>query len=196
MLMLAYGHGQIEIGSEVYTFVPSFLNISKIGEPHEIINTFKNVIYNDSVWSFNDALNVLNCCCDKELPTEFTGHVARSDWSGNSVYVAPRHGVNVYSDIINLAIHCLKHGITGVVDYDIESDGEPSQSFDAYEYIELATEIFKCSIDEAAKMTMTEFLRRLDAKFPERKKEREEKLTKQQEVNLLKIFEIYGSRVH
>ena len=172
-MLTAYGHAKIEWGDKVFNLSPSFVNIAKIGNPKEIIETFKDFVSaTNLIVKFSIALNVLECCSDKEIPRTLTGGVKFSDKQQKFMIISPAHGEAMVSDIITLAEHCLIHGVCGKV--KSKGKGEPVKEFDAYSYMELARiHLPNVTLDDASKMTMTEFLRLMDAKFPTERNENE-----------------------
>lgn len=162
MLLKEYGHGCIEYGDVKYIIVPSFINISAIGTPEEIINTVKGLHSDDPLDVYSSAFSILQSCCDKDFPRELFGDLSMTDDGINKLDVSPEQ----VNDLIVLANHCVLHGIVGKVDFK-GGEGEPLTEFDAYEYIDLAVEHFNLSYDEAARMTMTQFVRRMRTKYPE-----------------------------
>lgn len=170
MLLKKYGHGSIEYDGVKYVIVPSFINISKIGEPTDIIETIKGLHSSDPLDVYCSAFSILQSCCDDDFPRELFGDLSMTDDGINKLDVSPEQ----INDLIVLATHCVKHGVVGDVETTSES-GEPLTEFDAYEYIDLAVEHFNLSYDEAAKMTMTQFVRRMRTKYPEVHKRLESK---------------------
>jgi hypothetical protein len=169
-MLTAYGHTKIEWGEKEFILSPSFINIAKIGSPTEIIDIFKQFISSTHlVTKFSIALNVLKCCSEPELPEALTGGVKFSKRQQKFMITQPSHGIDMINDIIVLAEHCLIHGVCGKVERG--SQGEPATEFDAYSFMELARIHLEASVDDAAKMTMTEFARLMDAKFPPQKNE-------------------------
>ena len=168
-MLLSYGHAKLEWLGVEYILSPSFANIAKLGSPSEIVDDFKSFITTTSpVYKFMIALSVLRACCDKDLPEGFAGRIVFT--SGKFKYVQPAHGIDVFSDIITLAEHCLIHGVCGKVkktDDDDNSKGKPIKEFDAYEFMEMARVHLGMSRGEAENLTMTEFIRMMRAKFPE-----------------------------
>lgn len=164
-MLIAYGHTKIEWGDRVFILSPTFANIAKIGGPKEIIDTFKEFIETTNLaHKFSMALNILDCCSDISLPEELTGTVRPSANNDRILITQPKHGINMVNDIIVLAEHCLIHGICGKSDK--KQDGEPVTEFDAYSFMELARIHLGLSATDAAQMTMTEFSRMMEAKFP------------------------------
>ena len=175
-MLLEYGHAEIKWGGESYRLTPSFSNIAKLGKPKEIVDTFHTFISigTSDLTKFGIALDVVNACCDKELPTKLTGEVVFSERKGKFLYKMPNHNLPMFHDIIMLAHHCLLHGICGNVESESDDKGDPITEFDAYRFIEMAIEHLHASREEAASMTMTEFVRRINVKYPQEKAKKDE----------------------
>lgn len=164
-MLTAYGHTKIEWGDRVFILSPTFANIAKIGTPTEIIDTFKEFISATNLaHKFSIALNILDCCSDVSLPVELTGTVKPSANNDRILISQPSHGISMVNDVIVLAEHCLIHGVCGK--NDKKPTGEPATEFDAYSFIEMARVHLGLSAEEASNMTMTEFSRMMETKFP------------------------------
>lgn len=187
-MLAAYGHVKIEWGDKVFNLVPSFVNIAKLGSPKEIIDTFKDFITSTNlIVKFSIALNILECCSDVEIPRALTGGVKFSDRLNKFLIINPLHGDAMISDVITLAEHCLIHGICGKVE-DKKGNGEPVKEFDAYSFMELARIHLNLSLADASQMTMTEFLRMMEAKFPPEKDPRDDRPSLEEEADMLAWF--------
>ncbi len=171
-MLTGYGHAKIQFKDQVFNLVPSFANMAKLGTPKEIIEIFGFLI-DDSPWyvKFDVSLTILEACAGESLPFELTGKVEVNGWKNTITYLMPTHGKEMINDIIVIAVHCLKHGICGNVDNDSKEEPEPLKEFDAYSYIDMAITHLGADREEAASMTMTEFVRRMRAKFPDNKEE-------------------------
>ena len=167
-MLTAYGHVKIEWGDKVFNLSPSFVNIAKLGTPTEIIETFKDFIgATNLIMKFSIALNVLKCCSDIEIPERLTGGVKYSERLGKFMIVNPAHGEAMISDVITLAEHCFIHGVCGKVPEDEQPNtGKQIKEFDAYAFMELARVHLELSLSDASQMTMTEFIRMMNIKFP------------------------------
>lgn len=189
-MLTAYGFGCIKFGGDEYKLSPTFTNISKLGTPQEIIELFRDFIGATSAMSqYLLGVQVLNACCEPMLPESLIGRVKPSVRGNGLVYVQPSHGKPMFEDVITLAHHCLKHGICGAVeqDEDDEPTGEPIKEFDAYHYMELARTHLGLSLDDASNMTMTEFVRMMQIKFPP--KRNENRVSKKEEKEMLAWIE-------
>lgn len=172
MILTAYGHAAINYNGESIAVVPSFYNISKIGSPRAIVETVNSMREPVHI-SHTSAKKILQACCDKPLPLELfscdfelsdNGHLIPNDYVGGAMI----------NDLFVLASHCIKHGICGPSDDVNSADAEPLAEFDASEFIDLAVTHFKISYTEAANMTMTQFIRRMRAEYPEAHKKQQE----------------------
>lgn len=165
MLLKKYGPCRIEVDGEQFTVLPCFANMAEIGTPKEIVEAIKKVGKLDHI-SIKWCFDIVQACCDKTLPN-FLKPTFEMNRAGQLICSMPEWALN---DLITLAYHCIKHGIIGDVEPSSGAKVEPLTEFDAYEYIDLAASHFNMSYDEAAKMTMTQFVRRMRTEYPERHK--------------------------
>lgn len=169
-MLTAYGHAQIEWQGDKYRLAPTFANIAKLGSPVEIVELFKSFISPGAAWhKFNIAVSVLNACSDKPIPEKLIGFVKFSDRQQRFMYHQPSHGLPMFNDAITLAEHCLLHGICGKIDK--KGDGDPLKEFDAMAFIELARIHLDMDRKESSELTMTEFCRLMEVKFPPAKED-------------------------
>jgi len=183
-MLTRYGFGGIYIDDKEYKISPTFQNIDKLGTPKEIIETFTSFFNCPSInWQYHRAVEILQACCEPKLPNSATGRFKVYE-NGKLKLINPP-SQDFMHDIIVLATHCLRHGVIGVTDSESESEGEPIKEFDVYFYIGLACEHLRRSREEAADMTLTEFLMMWDIRFPEAKKKRDERLTKAEQQRLM-----------
>lgn len=174
-----YGYGTFKFDGEVYSIAPTFSNIAAIGTPKEIIHCVK--LLDNPHTCYYVALRILQACCDKELP-EFAINEPLPDLTptGEMISFASTDNEDHVSFVIGVARHCIKHGICGAVELDSSEDKtEEIDEFDAYKFIESAMIMFNIKRDEAANMTMTEYIRLAKIKYPElNKKDDKPKFTK------------------
>lgn len=182
-MLTRYGFGAIHIDDKQYKISPTFQNIDKLGTPKEIIETFTSFFNCPSInWQYHRAVEILQACCEPNLPDKVTGRF-RVDERGKMKLVNPP-SQDFMHDIIVLASHCLKYGVVGVTDSESTEEGEPISEFDVYHFIGLACEHLGRTRDQAADMTLTEFMMAWDIKFPEQKKARQERLSKLEQKRL------------
>jgi len=148
-----YGFGEIEIDGVIYSIAPTFKNIAKIGQPFEIVEVMKNLHFGSGHTVFRDALNVVNSCSDKVLPHNYQVTMR----NGVTKLINPPAQIDMLA-IIEVAKHCLQFGISSNVKAKRGGNGSPMSEFKASEYVRSAMKIFDISKEEAADMTMTEFV--------------------------------------
>lgn len=185
-MLTRYGFGAIYIDDNKYEVRPTFQNIGKLGNAKEVIETFKAFFNCPSInWQYHRAVEILQACCEPKLPDSATGRF-RVDERGRMKIVNPPPQEFMH-DIIVLASHCLRYGVVGVTDEESSGEGEPIKEFDVYYFIGLATEHLGRTREQAADMTLTEFLMAWDIKFPEQVKKRKERLTKAEQERLFAL---------
>lgn len=176
MVRTEIGHVKIEIGDKEYMLVPSFVNISKIGTPRQIVESFgiidnpvkfhykleggKTVLVNyDFAQGFEHAAWILQCC---GLPEKLTGYITiRDNSQGYPCTYVVQGKINTH-DVFVLAAHCLKHGVCGIATDNSKS--EPMTEFDARFFIILAQSALGSTLEQAERMTMTELSMYMEAK--------------------------------
>ena len=90
--------------------------------------------------------------------------------------------------VIAMAKHCIHHSMTGKVKEGKSSaKSESVTEFDPYEFIESAMELLELTKEEAANLSMTEYIARIEAKpwYKEAMKKEGGKLTLKQQKDLL-----------
>lgn len=179
-------------GGADYLFRPSFLAMTRIGEPRDIVKSFsiihgcetQQIIYlilaNQTVHPslfersmkraadnlLAEAMRILQCCCDIDI-TYLVG-----EWVEDDGVVSYKPGAMPESDIVILAQQLMQHGLIGkakVRKLQRHESGEATAEFRAIDYIVSAQTHFKMSEDEAARLTMTKFQLLLAAKYPDQK---------------------------
>ncbi|MDX7495325.1 DUF6246 family protein [Providencia stuartii] len=194
---IEYGEFAVQTLNNEYIFSPSFNAMMKIGSPSEIVDTFtvlSGSVVSEAIsllaaYSLNGGSNsswllkylkkstsrkllssamiVMQACCNKDCD-ELIGQ-----WRVGRNGTTYRMGKMQISDIIVLARELMIHGVIGKVKIRKlqrnEGKNEFTDSFNAIEYITAARAHFGVSRDEAEKLTMSEFLMMIKAKYPEEK---------------------------
>lgn len=191
------GECLITVGDEDYFFRPSFINMTRIGDPQEIVQAFYH-LHNDAVtpllqkalmaygvvpdWlvkyisrpqcakeTIYAAMNVMQACCDRDA-SALTGElVPGKSGKWGIVY---RKGKVPMQNIVLIAQSLITHGIIGkakVRQLQRHETGKATTEFNAFEYINAARSHFNISREEAQNLTMTEFQMMLAAKYPDQK---------------------------
>lgn len=191
------GECLITVGDEEYFFRPSFLAMTRIGEPREIVQAFYD-LHNDEVtpllqravdaygkvpeWlvsyidgqqiakaSISAAMAVLTACCERDV-SRLTGEL-RPARAGKRTFKY-RPGVMTPFDMVAVAQALITHGIIGkakIRQLQRHETGQATTEFCAFEYISAARNQFGMSRDEAQQLSMTEFTLMLAAKYPDQK---------------------------
>lgn len=191
------GECLITVGDEDYFFRPSFLNMTRIGDPQEIVQAFY-YLHNDEItpllqkalmaygavpeWllrymgrpqfakqTIYAAMNVMQACCDRDV-SALTGElVPGKSGKWGMVY---RKGAIPMQNIVLIAQSLITHGIIGkakVRQLQRHETGKATTEFNAFEYINAARNHFGMSRQEAEQLSMTEFQMLLAAKYPDQK---------------------------
>lgn len=175
MLLPKYGDFEFKYNGETFTGKCSFGNLTKLGTPKDII--YKVNLVND-YWV---ARMILQCFIDGELPSFC------EDDPINRLG-ARRASKDSRTFVITMAKHCIHHAMTGKVKEGKSSDkSESVKEFDPYEFIESAMELLELTKEEAANLSMTEYIARIEAKpwYKEAMKKEGGKLTLKQQKDLL-----------
>ncbi|UQY46079.1 DUF6246 family protein [Mixta hanseatica] len=191
------GECLITVGDDDYFFRPSFLNMTRIGDPQEIVQAFY-YLHNDEVtpllqkalmtygvvpeWLLRymgrpqfakqavyAAMNVMQACCDRDV-SALTGElVPGKSGKWGMVY---RKGAIPMQNIVLIAQSLITHGIIGkakVRQLQRHETGKATTEFNAFEYINAARNHFGMSRQEAEQLSMTEFTLLLASKYPNEK---------------------------
>lgn len=195
--MKEIGECLISVGEKEYFFRPSFINMTRIGEPKEIVQAFYD-LHHDEVsgllqsaleayglipgWliqhikstnygrkAFLAAMTVLDACCDNDLTT-LIGEIRPAKASGKTFKI--RRGSMDEFDMLVIAQSLITHGIIGkakVRKLQRHEGGEATNEFNAFEYVSAARNHFGMSRAEAEQLSMTEFTLLIAAKYPDQK---------------------------
>lgn len=191
------GECLITVGDEDYFFRPSFLNMTRIGDPQEIVQAFY-YLHNDEItpllqkalmaygavpeWllrymgrpqfakqTIYAAMNVMQACCERDV-SALTGElVPGKSGRWGMVY---RKGKVPMQNLALIAQSLITHGIIGkakVRQLQRHEAGKATTEFNAFEYINAARNHFGMSRQEAEQLSMTEFQMLLAAKYPDQK---------------------------
>lgn len=163
------GQFAIHTNDTTFIFTPSFLNMTKIGTPSEIVKTF-SILFGaeDSVSEqfFIDSVDrVLTACCETDCSV-ITGYL-----DGNENRLVAVDGLTIQDRVI-LAQHLLKHGLIGDLQPKKKSDdADYSDEFHARKFVYMAVAHLGVSDTDAWNMSMTAFQEAMEAKFPTNDKE-------------------------
>jgi hypothetical protein len=147
-----------------YLFIPSFLNMTKLGKPDEIVEIFSIIfgeINNDNFTSVIECADkILEACCTTDCSV-ITGYLKGEDKLVNVEAAIP------VEDKLILSQHLLKHGLIGDISPKKTSeDASYSDEFHAKKFVYMAVAHLGMSESDAWNMSMTAFQEAMEAKFP------------------------------
>lgn len=156
---------------------PSFFAMSKLGQPDAVVNKFKLVCdafeftvmgkYNSILAlypfaPFSIIRDVIEACMVEGDAHALTGHTLYYEGRG----VRHKKGLLGYRDLVTIAFHLVKFGIAGKPK-NKPKGGKPMRQFDASEYVGTAVAHLGLSTSDAWNLTMVEFQRAIEAKYPQ-----------------------------
>ncbi|MBZ6385536.1 MULTISPECIES: DUF6246 family protein [Pantoea] len=189
------GECLISAGDSEYFFRPSLINMTRIGDPADIVQALYD-LHNDeasemvrqAISAYGEvpawlaahlsapqygrkaiiaAMTVLQSCCARDA-SPLTGEIIPGR-SGKWAFVY-RKGKMTTAEMIIIARSLIVHGVIGkakVRRLQKHEGTSASSEFNAFEYISAARTHLGMSREEAEQLTMTEFQMLLAAKFPE-----------------------------
>ncbi len=179
MILTSIGEQGVSVGDRTVKFRPSFLAMSRIGTPKEIVATFTDIcgmprltgkpFLDDPLvkrWRsarFRAACYVMWCCtCEEDEDISWlVGYI-----NERGRYVA---GALPLSDIVGLASGLMRHGVTGDPPKDLlrkAKKSDYSNEFDPRGFVAAAMAHLGTSERDAWQMTMTSYVSAMHAKFP------------------------------
>lgn len=195
--MKEIGEFLIAAGEKEYFFRPSFINMTRIGEPKDIVTAFYDLHHDEVSDLIRSAINayglvpewliqhirttsygkkaimaamtVLSSCCDTDV-TPLIGELRIAKTKGKPFKL--RRGVMDEFDMVVIAQALITHGIIGkarIRKLQRHENTSTTSEFNAFEYISAARNHFGMSRDEAEQLTMTEFQHLIAAKYPDQK---------------------------
>lgn len=180
------GQAVIRAGGREIFLNPSFLAISRLGSPEEIVEIFvtvhaghypqhrisdkavmKGVLAHCVAEMAVAAAAVVQACAGEKLKDVIGSFAVTS--KGKLSY---RPGAIPFSDVLELARHLIRHGVMGDQPPEefAEKKGEYSSRFDARSFVYTAVAHLGMSEADAWNMTMTSFRAAMNAKYPPKEK--------------------------
>lgn len=188
-MLLSYGLVRLQYEEQTYTLLPSFANIEKIGSPQEIVE-YMDILFSESPLYIKlpASLLIINAISDSPLPTEMTGEI-----DDNLNYTLGADMLPRAFSMIEVAQQLLIHGVVGKLNFEPKEQGKRITKFDPSEYIESAVIYLGISYEEAAKMTMTQFIRAVATKYPEQfKKQDPQGVSEEQQIAMIEYMKQHG----
>lgn len=179
MVVSVKKQGALSCKKNDYVFTPSFENLSKLGEPAEIIKAYTVLLSNkpyeimrrfkepnnyvisylldEQSLQLQTAKQVLKCCCNDDITDLIGGHKKKK-------------GLIPEQTIYLLAKTLLDYGVVGRAKVRVSQRNESksySSEFKITDYINNARVHLGLSLDEAKKLTMTEYILLMANKYPD-----------------------------
>jgi hypothetical protein len=171
IVLVECGFVRVWAGGGEWSFTPSFARIAGLGRPDEVVALYAALYGPDAA---AEATYVLAGLCDQEDPTPLIGGVLidASDPAEPEQRVA---GLMSDMEKIVIAQHLLQHGMVGKARPEGAAPAEQgaySQTFDAAEYVAAARVHLGLSTADAEALSMSEFQRMFEMKFPDANKKK------------------------
>lgn len=192
MANTAVGEVAIYVDGQEYTLRPSFAAMQELGTPEEIearlikcMDTLKSEYV--STWDLAACYAVIDACGGSAIPDSWVGNIQidgeRATWT---------EGTEPPSAMVIVANHLLSFGIMGKPNkarLRKAASAKPSASkslFDPLEYVGTAIAHLGLNRDDAWNLTMVEFQRAIDAKYPPEDQKKEQSYMSADELRALK----------
>lgn len=173
------GEVGIRAGERDYLLRPSFYALSQLGSPTEIVRKFRAITQTfeclngwrrfphgvDQLAAFPLARDIIDACLVKGDAHALTGHVVWYEGRG----MRHKPAAIPYNDLIVLAFHLMRYGIYGNPKPRKNQEGESQEltEFDPAEAVGMAVGQFGMNLSDAWNLTMIEYQRAWDGKYPE-----------------------------
>lgn len=192
------GEVGIKIGERSYKLRPSFYALSHLGSPQEIVRKFRSISWYfeclsgmrkfpigvDPVCGHSLCREIIEACIVGDSdPYDLTGSTAVVRG-----HVKHRKQALPYHDLVVLAFHLMRYGIYGNPKPRKKQDGGSERElteFDPSEAVGMAVGQFGMSLSDAWNLTMIEYQRAWDGKYPEQDDTKEQQRVSQEEYSEL-----------
>lgn len=177
MANTAVGEIAVIVSGQSYLLRPSFYNIQQIGEPHEIAEAAEYCIsakvrmmegLAPDPLELGACSMIIDCCSNEPIPVEVFGQVEPAETGVKWV-----EGIEPHQTLVGVAYGLIIGGMVGKPDKKrarMKSKGTP-KPFDPLDYVGAIVAHLGLPIESAWQMTMIEYQRTFDAKFPLSEKE-------------------------
>jgi len=183
MANTAIGEIGIQYNGQGFTLRPSLYNMQQIGTPEEISDTVQLVIsakcrmlagLPPELPELYACEKVIGCCSDADIPAAVFGQPELAMLDNGLSEMRWVDGAETFEAMIGIARALVTAGIAGAPNADRVKVKKSSEQkpFDPLEYIGCIIAHLGMSTADAWQMTMIEFQRAFDAKFPVTDKEK------------------------
>lgn len=190
------GEVGIRLDGRDYVLRPSFLAMSKLGDKKEIVKKYKVVCFlfeclngmgryptgADPLAGFHACRDVIDACANGGDVFPLTGCVVSTDRG-----LRHRRQAMPFTDIVNIAFHLMRYGIYGEPNQNVKSSGEQREmtEFNPSEAVGFAVGQFGMTLNDAWNMTMIEYQRAWDGKYPQESKTKDQQRISAEEYDAL-----------
>lgn len=196
MANTAIGEIGIVYSGQSFTLRPSLYNMQQIGTPEEIAETVQLVIsakcrmlagLPPELPELYACEKVIGCCSDADIPADVFGQPELVTLENGLSEMRWQNGAETYEAMVGIAQALMVSGIAGAPNADRVKTRKSTEQkpFDPLEYIGVIIAHLGMSTADAWQMTMIEFQRAFDAKFPVTDKEKNQ-MTQDETRDLLK----------
>lgn len=181
MANTAIGEIGVHVDGQSYTLRPSLYNMQQIGTPDDIAETVQLVISAKCrmleglppvMHELYACEKVICCCSDKEFPAGIFGNPEVRQLPNGLAETIWTDGAETFEAMVGIAQALMIAGIAGAPDADRvkRRSNKDQKPFDPLEYIGVIIAHLGIAPSDAWQMTMIEFQRAFDSKFPPDKK--------------------------
>ncbi|AUR85551.1 hypothetical protein NVP1076O_46 [Vibrio phage 1.076.O._10N.286.51.B7] len=173
------GHFEIKAEGRCYNLIPSFENIMKLGDGEELIDIYNtlhgiaeapehpDILHDFNMYLVGLSAEVIRSCADIDPSLLLVDVVDRNGKFklklGSGKKLTPERQ-------IILAAGLVRHGVAGVnPESKSKSKGKAATSIDIWDYVNTARVHLEITRNEALSLTMTEFAKMMNIKFPPEK---------------------------
>lgn len=183
MANTAIGEIGVHVDGQSYTLRPSLYNMQQIGTPDDIAEAVQLVISAKCrmleglppvMHELYACEKVICCCSDKEFPAGVFGKPEVRQLPNGLSETVWIDGAETFEAMVGIAQALMISGIAGAPDADRvkRRSNKDQKPFDPLEYVGVIVAHLGLGLTDAWQMTMIEFQRAFDAKFPLSEKEK------------------------
>ncbi len=155
----------ITVDGRDYLFRPSLFNIAKISSPERLPVDLQELQKRKTHSLLIAVVTLKSCCIDRPKSDKYLSKLC-GYWIEENGELIYKRGDMPISNIVILALKLLVAGMIGKPGAR-GSGGEPAKSFDAADYSSAAVAHLSVSFEDAKHMTMIEFQKAINSKFPD-----------------------------
>ena len=173
------GHFEIKSGGRCYNLIPSFENIMKLGNAEELVEVYNSlhwldgfpdradVLHDAMMYNVQLSARVIRACSDIDPSPLLIDVIERGDKFKMKIGTGIRLSIE---EQVNIAAGLIRHGVAGVSKVKSNAPkGKAATEVDLWEFVHTAMAHLEMSKRDALSLTMTEFVRIMETKYPREK---------------------------